>query len=406
VNYNEILRRFYTLYNQPYISTYNLDNPLRLQRLFDYPDKAYPTIHVGGTNGKGSVCWKLARLCSNHYPKVGLFSSPHISSFRERLMINHKPISIERVELLFTKIFHKLDSIADLHCSFFELLSIAALLYFKEEQVDMAVIEVGLGGRLDATNVIKPGLSVITSVGYDHMDVLGNDLESIAKEKAGIIKPGVPLVLGPSLPQKIIQEIACNTQAPFIQVESVGDSEMQNQAIAKAGAQILGLSNLEGIFSLPPCRFEYVPKSQVPAEVPAVILDVAHNPASIQSLLARIQGPLRIAFTLGKQKDILSLVALLKPFAPNIHLLDYDHDRLLCREELEKAFYGIPCFAPMAIDTALRQALDLAEKNHETLVIFGSFFIHAKVRQFFNYSEEVDDVPVQDAPLLPARHSI
>ena len=88
---------------------YGLEAPLRLQRFFDYPDKAYPTVHVGGTNGKGSVCWKLARVCSNHYPKVGLFSSPHISSFRERMMINHTPISIERAELLFTQIFERLN---------------------------------------------------------------------------------------------------------------------------------------------------------------------------------------------------------------------------------------------------------------------------------------------------------
>ena len=170
-----------------------LDNTYLLDEHFGHPHRKFKSIHIAGTNGKGSCSHTLAAILQNNGYKVGLYTSPHIMDFRERIKINGECISKEYViefvnqeKSLFEKI----------HPSFFEVTTALAFKYFAEQHVDYAIIEVGLGGRLDCTNIITPILSIITNISFDHTNFLGNTLEKIAKEKAGIIKPNIPVIIG------------------------------------------------------------------------------------------------------------------------------------------------------------------------------------------------------------------
>ncbi|ASB49669.1 bifunctional folylpolyglutamate synthase/dihydrofolate synthase [Alkalitalea saponilacus] len=171
----------------------NLDNTHRLDRWFNHPHKKFKSIHIAGTNGKGSVSHMLASVFQEAGYKTGLYTSPHLKDFRERIRINGEMISEEMVTQFVIKNKQIIEEISP---SFFEMTVAMAFQYFAIEKVEMAIIETGMGGRLDSTNIITPQCSVITNIGMDHMQFLGNDIPSIAKEKAGIIKEGVPVVIG------------------------------------------------------------------------------------------------------------------------------------------------------------------------------------------------------------------
>jgi len=171
----------------------DLENIRLLDDYFGHPHKAYPTIHIAGTNGKGSVSHMLASVLQEAGYRTGLYTSPHLKDFRERIRINGVPVSEDYVKNFVREHDHLFSKIEP---SFFEITVAMAFRYFADEQVDVAVIETGLGGRLDSTNIITPLCSVITNISLDHMQFLGNTLESIAREKAGIIKEGVPVVIG------------------------------------------------------------------------------------------------------------------------------------------------------------------------------------------------------------------
>jgi len=198
MTYEQTLHYLYTstpVFQHSGASAYKpgLDTSIALDNILGNPHKAYKIIHVGGTNGKGSVCHLLAAILQEAGYKVGLYTSPHLVDFRERIRINGEMISKEFV-VDFVKQYR--SAFEPLHPSFFELTSSMAFDYFRSEQVDFAIIEVGLGGRLDSTNIITPLVSVITNISKDHIQFLGETLGEIAYEKAGIIKPGVPVVIG------------------------------------------------------------------------------------------------------------------------------------------------------------------------------------------------------------------
>ena len=175
-----------------------LANSNALDKHFDHPHKKYLTTHVAGTNGKGSCAHTLSAILQMCGYKVGLYTSPHLVDFSERIRVNGQPIS----EAYVVDFVEKERSFFEpLHPSFFELTTAMAFKYFAEMDVDIAVIEVGLGGRLDCTNIITPILSVITNIGMDHTQFLGTSIEQIAMEKAGIIKKGVPVVIGETTPE-------------------------------------------------------------------------------------------------------------------------------------------------------------------------------------------------------------
>jgi dihydrofolate synthase / folylpolyglutamate synthase len=210
-------RALFYLYNlQKFGIKFGLSKTENLLKAFDNPHRKLKCLHIAGSNGKGSVAAMLASIYSRAGYKVGLFSSPHLVDFRERFQINGRLISKARTLDLIQEIRQKTDP--DEPPTFFEFVTAMALIYFYREKVDLAVMEVGLGGRLDATNIIHPLVSVITTISLEHQDYLGKTLEKIAQEKAGIVKPGVPLVTGvaPKKVRDVIEKICRERKAPML----------------------------------------------------------------------------------------------------------------------------------------------------------------------------------------------
>ena len=321
---------------------------LQLDEKLGRPHKSYRTIHVGGTNGKGSVSLKIAKALEVEGFTVGLYTSPHIFDIRERIQINGEMISEE--DML------RLGECIPPSFGFFDTLTALAFLYFQEKKVDWAVIEVGLGGRFDATNVILPEISVITSIGYDHMHLLGNTLEEIAKEKGGIVKLGVPLVVGP-------------TAAPFflnaISTAPASFYDEENQAIARAVLEKLFISKTsieEGLKKRPPCRFDVRGN---------VILDVAHNPDGFKKLIQALRlhfpkiSQFHFIVAFSKDKDWKSCLGLIAPLASKITAVRVCKSRLENPETLQS-------YNPqIAIASSLQEALKTGEMN----VVCGSFYL-------------------------------
>lgn len=212
-----------------------LENTLALDAHFGHPHQTFKTIHVAGTNGKGSCSHTLAAILQSAGYKVGLYTSPHLVDFRERIRVNGTPIPQQYVIDFVAK---EKSFFEPLHPSFFELATAMAFNYFAEEKVDVAVIEVGLGGRLDCTNIIRPDLCIITNISFDHVQFLGDTLAKIAGEKAGIIKQGTPVVIGETTPEThpVFVQKAGEVQAPIHFAEDKG--WIQSTFINKEGKRI------------------------------------------------------------------------------------------------------------------------------------------------------------------------
>lgn len=209
-----------------------LYNTLALDEHFNHPHKLYKTIHVAGTNGKGSCSHTLAAILQSAGYRVGLYTSPHLVDFRERIRVNGKCMDKQYV---IDFVEQERAFFEPLHPSFFELTTALAFKYFAEQKVDIAVVEVGLGGRLDCTNIITPILSVITNISFDHTQFLGNTLAQIAGEKAGIIKPGVPVVVGETTPETkpVFQAKAASVSAPIVFAEE--EKEVTGSMVSAKG---------------------------------------------------------------------------------------------------------------------------------------------------------------------------
>lgn len=206
-----------------------LDTSRALAAAFGNPQDSYPSIHIAGTNGKGSTAHTIAAILQSAGYKVGLYTSPHLVDFRERMRVNGKPITEDEV-VDFVNRFIAMDS--SLRPSFFELTMVMAFEFFAKRNVDVAVIETGLGGRLDSTNIINPILSIITNISFDHTQFLGDTLEKIASEKAGIIKEGVPVVIGEASGEvrEVFVEAADEKKSPVVFAEDVNEVESVNTA--------------------------------------------------------------------------------------------------------------------------------------------------------------------------------
>ncbi len=220
MSYNEALDFLFTslpMYQRQGKAAYksNLDNTHRLDHAFGHPHQSYPTIHVAGTNGKGSVSHMIASVLQASGMKTGLYTSPHLLDFRERIRVNGTSIPEDEVTRF---VSGNKEIIGEIQPSFFEMTVAMAFDYFAREQVDVAIIETGMGGRLDSTNIISPILSVITNISLDHTEFLGSDPTSIAREKGGIIKEGVPLIIGraEAPTESVLRSIARERNAPVI----------------------------------------------------------------------------------------------------------------------------------------------------------------------------------------------
>ncbi|HLN74805.1 MAG TPA: folylpolyglutamate synthase/dihydrofolate synthase family protein [Prolixibacteraceae bacterium] len=224
----------------------NLDNTFRLDEMYHSPHTSFKTIHVAGTNGKGSVSHMLASVLQEAGYKTGLYTSPHLKDFRERIRVNGEMITEEAV-VEFTESFLAKNETARLEPSFFELTVSMAFDYFRSMQVDVAVIEVGLGGRLDSTNIITPQVSVITNISFDHMALLGNTLPKIAAEKAGIIKPHIPVVIGETAPETkgVFEEFSERANSPVVFADQYYQASVSNPFTD--GKQIMDICSRQGM---------------------------------------------------------------------------------------------------------------------------------------------------------------
>ena len=261
----------------------------RINRLIEKPDNpqnCYDTIHVAGTNGKGSVCAMLDEILRVDGRNVGMFTSPHLESYCERISVNGENIPEEDFAAQIERVKN-----CGVECTHFETLTAAAFDYFKRRQVDIAVIEVGLGGTLDSTNVITPKVAVITNIALDHENILG-DLENIARNKAGIIKPNVPTVTGATgKPLEIIRDVAKKNNSPLYEVTTSADVKINlrgeyqkfNAAIAIKAAKVLGIEDekiLQGLERVKWAgRFEIVD-----TKFGKIVIDGAHNPNGATAL--------------------------------------------------------------------------------------------------------------------------
>lgn len=314
-----------------------LDNTNLLDRHFGHPHRSYKTIHVGGTNGKGSVSHTLASVLQSAGYKVGLYTSPHLVDFRERIRVNGEMISEQRVVGFVEEMISSGLMETEGGFSFFELTTALAFKYFEESGVDIAVIEVGLGGRLDCTNIITPLLSIITNISFDHVQFLGNTLEKIAQEKAGIIKPGVPVVIGETNGEVKVRDVFALTannlhsEISFadklyhepVESELKGDCQVRNtQTILTAldslrknypDLKITDEAIREGFLHV--CeKTGLMGRWQTISRKPLVICDTGHNVAGWEYLsrqLDRMPRPLHIIIGMVSDKDVTHVLKLM-----------------------------------------------------------------------------------------------
>jgi dihydrofolate synthase/folylpolyglutamate synthase len=276
VNYEETLQylfeklpMFHRIGQAAYKSS--LDNTLKLDEIFGHPHRKYKTIHVAGTNGKGSVSHMLAAVFQSAGYNTGLYTSPHLKDFRERIKINGQMISEEEV-IRWVENYPVKNNLWEMEPSFFELTAAMAFDYFAAQKVDIAIIEVGLGGRLDSTNIITPEVSVITNIGLDHTDLLGKTLEKIAVEKAGIIKKNVPVVIGTTqIETKLVfNETAQINDSPIFFADS--EYVAHYSTLGMNGKQILHIEKKGKIMS-PEIKLDLLGSYQL-KNIPAVLKTV------------------------------------------------------------------------------------------------------------------------------------
>lgn len=398
-NYNILLHKLFSINRNNKVKL-GLDLPLSLHRSLGSPAQHFKTIHVAGTNGKGSVCLKISEALRCEGLSVGLFISPHIATFRERIRVNGVMISEEDVERLLTKIF-ALQSEA----TFFEITTMMALEYFHERGVDIAVIETGLGGRLDATNIIDPLLSIITSIGFDHMEYLGTTLDEIAYEKAGIIKEETPILIGPSVPRIPIQKRAEVLHAPLYCLDQeFSCAEEENKAIAKKALELLVVSEAaieKGLEASLPCRFEEVIQDGVP-----IVLDVAHNPSALSRLFEKVRSrypgySIISVIGLSKEKDLKNSLAIIANCSSSIHLVEADNGRGVGVTELDAILMQVDQSQyiknqHVKVSDGLAAAIREAKNNQGVVIVCGTFFIMAAARKTIGIVEPNDIIDMNE----------
>lgn len=399
----------------------DLKNTLALCNFLGNPQNKIKTIHIAGTNGKGSVSHILAAIFQENGYKTGLYTSPHLKDFRERIKINGVMIT----ESFIIDFVEETKAISEeIKPSFFELTFVMALDYFAKEKVDIAVIETGLGGRLDSTNVITPLLSIITNISFDHKDILGDTLAKIAFEKAGIIKPGIPVVIGESIPEtKIVfknKAKETNSLLQFaedkygiafseydlkhldIEVLKKKTQEKNNYRLDLNGLYqqkniltvLAAVELLKNNFSLKEAKIKealsHVKKLtglhgrwEVIHENPIVVLDVAHNEDGIRQLMKQLHQSkyknLHIVFGMVKDKDPEKVLNQL-PTTATYYFTKASIPRALPENELTGIAkqYGLTGRSYLTVPNALKTALINASEE-DMIVVCGSVFVVAEV---------------------------
>lgn len=377
----------------------DLSNTILLANHLENPEKGFKAIHVAGTNGKGSTSHMLASVLQEAGYKVGLYTSPHLKDFRERIKINGKEVS-KRFVIDFiqrNKAFFEANQL-----SFFEMTVGMAFEYFSNENVDIAVIEVGLGGRLDSTNIITPEVSVITNIGLDHTQFLGATLKEIAFEKGGIIKPNVPVVIGETQKetQLVFKDLASKNKAPIIFADQevnedytsdlIGSYQSKNIKTAIKTVAVLndvgfniskeniknGLLNVQKNTGL-------LGRWQVLNEKPKVVCDTGHNREGLTYVMKQLSDEvfekLHIVFGVVNDKDLSSIVDLL-PKNATYYFCKPDIPRGLDADTLKGVMneYNLHGKAYGSVNEAYKSALRNASSN-DFIFVGGSTFVVAEI---------------------------
>ena len=394
-NYKEIvafLFKQYPSFQKKGISAYkeNLNNIEKLCEIVGNPQKSIKTIHVAGTNGKGSVCNMIYNIYKKNGYKVGLFTSPHLFDFRERIIINDVWIFKDYIINFYEKNFKLFEEIQP---SFFEWTTALAFSYFKDSATDINIIETGLGGRLDSTNIINPEISIITNIGFDHQNILGNTLEEIAKEKAGIIKDNTPTLLGPNIEAKyIFEDLSKKKNSKLFMVEnnyhsngnSLPEYQLKNWETAKKAVEIINSNikindNITNYLTIKG-RWQIVEKK------PKIILDIGHNKECInevkKQLLNEKYKKLHLIIGFSNDKNIVEILEIL-PKADYIYSTKSDNIRSLNPAILKNKLNLNKNQIFDDYKNAFSSAKNLANKEDLILVTGSAFLIGDILKEFY-----------------------
>lgn len=376
----------------------NLDNTLQLAEYLKHPENKFKSIHVAGTNGKGSTSHMLASIFQEAGYKVGLYTSPHLKDFRERIKINGQEISKPFV-INFIK---KHQSFFKTHqLSFFEMTVGMAFDYFSKQKVDIAIIEVGLGGRLDSTNIIRPEVSVITNIGLDHTQFLGNDLKTIAFEKGGIIKPNVPVIIGETQAetQSVFETLALKNKAAIYfadqNITSISESDLKGNYQQKNIRTVLQtIKVIRKSFSI---SDDVIKKGllnvvkntglkgrwQILQQQPKIICDTAHNKEGLVYVMDQLKTEefehLHMVFGVVNDKNVNSILPLL-PKNATYYFCKPNIPRGLDAEVLKTIFLenGFKGTSYNSVNEALKSA-KLKASLQDLIYVGGSTFVVAEI---------------------------
>lgn len=389
-----------------------------------YPHHKLKFVHVAGTNGKGSVCSMLASVLTEAGYKTGLYTSPFINDFNERIQISGKAIDDEELARVAEAVRQRADTMAD-HPTEFELITVIAFQYFLQQGCDIVVLEVGLGGRLDATNIIPaPEVAVITPISYDHMAELGDSVEKIAAEKGGIIKKGCVVVASPQEPcvQRVLKEICAAKSAciEFLDAQAIvskqttlveqrfsfkgydnltirllGKYQLQNAAVVVSVVEKLqqeGWAISESDLRMGLARAQWPARFDIIHQQPTVIVDGGHNPQCVDCLVDNLHTffpgrPVTFITGVMADKDFKAMFSKIIPLAKRVFTVTPNNPRALDAVELAEFFYtqGVHTVKPCdTIERAMAEVMKTAEKT-EVICAFGSFYMAGAIRKMFGF---------------------
>ena len=409
MNYPDSVQFLYALGNEIKTARLGLDRITQVLDALGRPQERVPFVHVAGTNGKGSTCSMIESGLRAAGHRTGLFTSPHLAEPTERIQIDGRPISAGRFTAAFEQVHTAVERVLDMHTTYFETVTAMALIVFAEERVDTVVLEVGLGGRLDATNVVTPELCVITPIDFDHEQYLGRSLEGIAAEKAGILKPGVPAVFARQRPEAAgvldaraaelgipvtrtcdwsVRDLAMDARCSRFRLRDLrihcplaGEHQVENAVTAAVALTQLGVPGAAIETGIAQARWPG--RLELVRQHPDIVVDGAHNPAGARALAGYIDRfyhdhPVRLIFGAMRDKAIDEISGTLFPRAHQVIVTAPRQTRALAPEALSEIIHHPNMRIAATLEDALALVRDAAPE--EVIFITGSLFLVAEAR--------------------------